>query len=328
LTTFSSRRSFLCSGLIGLRAYSPAFSQNPTFTSNVKIVNISVKVRDSTGAIQSDLRKEDFSLEVDGRPQMIDYFSRPSDLPLNMALLIDKSDSMQTAFDGEVSASAIMIANILKDRKNRACLLSFSGELHLWRTLTSSIQLITSALDNLSRDHTNDGETDLFDAVASVSSNIMKPQYGHKAILLLSDGVDTGSKIDVDQAIAAAQDADVAIYSIQVFDSAQSSLISNDDLFGPNRVELLALQQRLQRKIELGTADLRLLSGRTGGTAYASKNSIPTICRQIQEELQHQYSLGFNLSPESGRPGSHTVRVTTNDPRLRVQTKDGYNLRD
>ncbi|MGA7294138.1 MAG: VWA domain-containing protein, partial [Terriglobales bacterium] len=213
-----------------------------TIAVNVKVVTLPVTVRDKHGKIVRDLTKDDFTLKEDGRPQTIKYFSQDTNLPLTLGLLVDTSRSQTNVLDAERNASHSFVDQMLVQDKDKAFLIHFDYQVELLQDLTPSREKLEAALELLktpdrhssndpnsndpnsndpddsggsgSGSHHHGGGTQLYDAVYLASNELMKKQPGRKALIILSDGVDRGSKTYLDGAIEAAQRADTMVYSI------------------------------------------------------------------------------------------------------------------
>ncbi len=122
---------------------------NPTFSTDVKVVNVFASVRDKEGRIVKDLTKEDFTLLEDGRPQTIRYFSQQTDLPLTLGLLVDTSMSERRMIPIERSASVKFFEQVLRPEKDKAFIIHFDHEIELLEDLTSSREQLEKALDQL-----------------------------------------------------------------------------------------------------------------------------------------------------------------------------------
>ena len=212
-----------------------------TIAVDVKVVTLPVTVRDKHGKIVRDLTKDDFTLQEDGRPQTIRYFSQDTNLPLTLGLLVDTSRSQTNVLDAERNASRSFLDQMLVQPKDKAFLIHFDREVELLQDLTSSREKLQAALELLKtpsdRERSNDpndpsnspsgsgsgshhgGGTQLYDAVFLASNELMKKQQGRKAFIILSDGVDRGSKTYLESAIESAQRADTVVYSIYFADS-------------------------------------------------------------------------------------------------------------
>ena len=200
-----------------------------TMSVNVKVVNLPVTVRDKRGQIVRTLTKDDFLLDEDGHPQTIKYFSQEANLPLTLGLLVDTSLSQRNVLEEERNASRSFLNQMLSEDKDKAFLIHFDREVELLQDVTSSRDKLQKGLDALEarppdRDRSeqpSDGQrrmrrggTLLYDAVFLASDELMKKQQGRKALIILSDGVDRGSKESLEGAMEAAQRADTVVYSI------------------------------------------------------------------------------------------------------------------
>jgi len=187
------------------------------------------------------LGKDDFDLAEDGRPQKILYFSRDTDLPLTLGLLVDTSLSQRDVLSDERRSSYRFLETVLREDRDHAFVIHFDREVELLQDLTASRDKLERALDQLElpqrqqrggypgqgggsapgqggggyprRGQGGPGTT-LYDAILLASDDLMKKQQGRKAIILLTDGVDNGSKVPLSEAIEAAQRADTLVYSI------------------------------------------------------------------------------------------------------------------
>ncbi len=242
LVVFAMIVGVMIVALVAVPGVGPSMqAQEPvaTVAVDVKVVTLPVTVRDKHGKIVRDLTKDDFTLQEDGRPQTIKYFSQETNLPLTLGLLVDTSRSQDNVLDAERNASRSFIDQMLVQPKDKAFLIHFDREVELLQDLTASREKLQSALELLKtssdREHSNDpndpsnspsgsgshrgGGTQLYDAVYLASNELMKKQQGRKAIVILSDGVDHGSKTYLESAIEAAQRADTVVYSIYFADS-------------------------------------------------------------------------------------------------------------
>jgi VWFA-related protein len=243
LASCSTRLTLLGSLFLAL----PLFAQKPvspatapastaaTISVDARLVNLPVVVRDKKGALVQDLTKADFTLQVDGHPQTIRYFDLDSNLPLTLGLLVDVSASQRKVIDDERTASGAFLDEMLTAPPNRApdqaFVIQFARQTELLQDLTPSKPKLQAALkeidtanpddsstndpdDSSSNGHRTHGGTTLYDAVFLASDELMSKQKGRKALIILSDGVDRGSKENLTSAIEAAQRADTILYAI------------------------------------------------------------------------------------------------------------------
>jgi VWFA-related protein len=288
----------------------PARTQDaPTISTNVNLVTLLATVRDRDGRVINNLTANDFELKEDGAAQKIRYFSQESDLPLTIGLLVDTSRSQQGVLAGESGASLKFLDQVLREDKDQAFVVRFDRSVETLQGLTSSHSELSAALDRL----TIPGEfgTQIYSAIREASGDPMRKQAGRKAMILLTDGVAFRDDASINDAIEAAQRADVILYSIRFSDS---------DFRGPLRIAVRAAMK------ERGKLALERMAEETGGVAYeVGKNlTIESIYSQIEEQLRNQYSIGYT-PPRLGPDGKyHKIKLVTRDRNLAVKTRDGY----
>jgi VWFA-related protein len=345
-----SRRILLSAlGLMPALGRLRAQQEKPTFSTGVKVVNLFASVRDKNGTIVKDLTKDDFLLDEDGRAQEIRYFSQESDLPLTLGLLVDTSGSQRRLIEEERSASYRFFEQVLRPEKDVAFVIHFDFEVELLQDLTSSRKLLERALENLeapARQRQQQqrsqqpmpypypgggrrrggpmgggggarpgGGTTLYDAVLLAADELMRKQSGRKALVLLTDGVDTGSKVPLSSAVEAAQRADTMAVSI-LFEDPEAY----GGGFGMGR-----LGGHGPMNMPNGKKVLEQISRETGGRFYevSKKHTLAKVYDEIDEDLRHQYSLGY--SPDHAASGGyHKIHLTTRQKGLVVQTREGY----
>jgi VWFA-related protein len=348
-------------------AQQPAGQTTSTMSVQVNVVNVLATVRDKHGKIVNDLSKEDFTLTEDSRPQTIRYFTRDTDLPLSLGLLVDTSLSQTRVLDKERSASHSFLDQMVREDKDKAFVIHFDREVELLQDFTPSHQKLEAALEQLQAPHfaqtsggnspdpdsgsgrgsgrrgNGGGGTHLYDAVylaTDESDGLMSKQQGRKALIILSDGVDRGSKETLDGAITSAQRADTIVYSILFKDDEG---YGNQGGFGGPRIGMGGggmggpmggggMGRRgggypSQQQRPDGKKILEQISRQTGGRLFevSKKQPIDDIYAQIEEELRNQYSLGY--TPDRGgaaAEGYHKIQLTTNRKDAVVLTREGY----
>jgi VWFA-related protein len=287
----------------------------PTFSTDVRVVNVLATVRDQHGRIIRDLAQADFSVSESGRPQAIRYFSRESDLPLTLGLMVDTSISQQRVIDAERGASMRFLEQVLRESKDHVFLMQFDMTVRTCQDLTSSRRKLEEALafvDTPSRKELRNqygGGTLLYDAVVEASKRIMKNQSGRKALIVLSDGVDTGSEATLTEAIEAALRTDTLIYSILFADPGYYG----GPLFG--RMSGAAGRKALMR-----------LSAESGGGFFevSKKQSIDDAFAILEEELRSQYSLGYVSDVPLRIAEFRKIQLTVDQKGFVVQARDRY----
>lgn len=334
---------------------------------DARLVNLPVVVRDKKGALVQGLTKADFSLQVDGHPQVIHYFDIDTNLPLTLGLLVDTSLSQRNVIDEERNASSAFLDQMLKTPKDQAFVIQFARQVELLGDLTNSHPKLQAALKQIdtpspdsqasSDPDSNDsgdrrgtrrshaGGTALYDAVFLAADELMEKQKGRKALIVLSDGVDRGSKESLNKALESAQRADTIIYAIY-FKGEQSqqqdwSRRGGGGLGGrfpgggypgggypggrggggyPGGPSRGSENQVDGKKI------LRQMSEETGGRLFevSRKLTVAQIYDQIAEELRAQYRLGYTPDQATSAEGYHQVDLTAHRKDLYIQTRDGY----
>lgn len=357
--------ALLAAGLF-LRGQDQAQNQSAPLKVDVRVVNVLATVRDKQGKIMPNLGKDDFVLEEDGRSKVITYFSKETDLPLTLGLLVDTSESQRQVIDQERAASHIFLDAMLREQ-DKAFVIHFDREVELLQDLTSSRDKLTSALNLLEmqrpqlnrnaggrnyqgggggypnggggypggggqnrqggRPQAAAGGTLLYDAVFLAADEVIKKQEGRKALIVLSDGVDHGSRESLETAIMTAQRADALVYSIYFTGGEQNS--SPFSFGGPGsgrrggRGGGRPFPQQ-ESRVD-GKKILERISKETGGRLFevTKKQSLGEIYDSIAEELRNQYNLGYAPAADTA-VGYHTIRLTTKQKDAVVQTREGY----
>lgn len=282
---------------------------------DVEVVNVFASVRDKNGRFINNLTKDDFVLKEDGTQQEIKYFASESNLPLTLGIIFDVSVSQENLIEEEKRSAKAFINSVVGD-KDLAFVISFGPDSRLEQDLTSSKSLLSKSIDRLEvrggvyapvtpgtiPSGTPRG-TVLYDSVYVASKDMLRTPVGRKAIILLTDGVDQGSKVQIEEALREAQLSDVVIYSIFHFDPTFQAFMR-------------------------GTADYDLgkMAKETGGTLFKPKRNqgLSTFFDEIQEQLRNQYSIGYTPNNPKGDRDYHKIDLETKPKGLKVQTRKGY----
>ena len=353
-------------------------STAPTISVDARLVNIPVVVRDKKGALVQNLTKDNFILQVDAHPQVIRYFNVDKDLPLTLGLLVDTSQSQREVLDDERTASSAFLDNMLTGPADRdkAFIVQFAHQTDLLQDVTSSKPKLQAALKQLDspsfsrggsggndsdQDSSSSGSgrghdgmgTTLYDALFLSSDEIMGKQKGRKALIILSDGDDRGSKESLTSSIEAAQRADTIVYAI--YFKGRETGAGRDDQSGrrgggfpggrgggypgggggypggggggypgggqgrqpgntPSHVD--------------GKKVLQRMADETGGRLFevSKKQTVANIYTQIGEELRAQYRLGYTPDEKTASDGYHQIDLSLkSSPKdFVIQTRDGY----
>jgi VWFA-related protein len=271
---------------------------------DVKVVNVLCTVTDNRGALVKDLRQQDFEVRDNGKAQVIRYFARDTDLPLTIALLVDVSGSVRKMLDAEKMTAVEFFREVLRP-KDQAMLTGFSSTVVTWRDFTPSVPLLRDALEGmhavpfkgLPKDGGPMPTTLLYDAVSSTALNKLRDVAGRKAMVVISDGIDIGSRTNLEIAVRNAQTANAIVYTICY----------------PN-------------EHESGCGYLKGLSDPTGGRMFdlAAKKPLSEIFHTIEEELRSQYSLG--IVPDDAAPEGtfRKLQVRVRRGGMHVRARKGY----
>jgi VWFA-related protein len=348
-----------------------------TISVDARLVNLPVVVRDKKGALIQNLTKDDFTLQVDNKPQTIRYFDKDTNLPLILGLLVDTSLSQRSVIDEERSASSVFLDQMLTTPKDQAFIIQFASETELLQDLTSSRPKLQAALkeidtppdtsSNTSNTSSDPNDTSnsssnrrahrgtvLYDALFLASDEIMSKQKGRKALIILSDGGDNGSRENLVRSIEAAQRADTIVYAIYFKGDEPHQTPNNNQRQGrgggmgypgggypgggypgggypggrggyPGGNGGGSNYPPAQRRTD-GKKNLERMVDETGGRLFEIKKNqdVAQIYTQIAEELRAQYRLGYTPSQEASAAGYHQLALSTNQKGLTIQTRDGY----
>lgn len=286
-----------------------------TFSTGVSVVNVFVTVRDGDGHLVRGLTRDDFQLTEDNRVQEIRYFAEQADTPLTIGILFDISGSQRTVIDQQRRASRTFLNQLLRAGTDQAFLAGFNQQVDLLQPLTASREELEAGLARLDVPRDETGRllpraqgTALFGAIAA-AARVLTREQGRKALVILSDGVDTASAATLDQAVEAAQRADTLLYPIRSYDR---------EVFAFN------IATPATENLRAGKRALERLAKETGGGSFEAggAETLAANFERIGEELRNQYSLGF--TPAAGRPGYRKLRVSVQRRGLRVQAREGY----
>jgi VWFA-related protein len=296
----------LAASLVGL---SPVVSAQEApqaiFRSAVEVVTVSAAVRNSKGRVIQDLKKTDFELYDSGTRREIKdvYFG---DSPISLAILLDISGSMAVGGNIERAREAIgMVAANLRDKQDEAALFTFDSKLQQVVGFTSDLQQVRAR----SLEGKPWGITSLFDAIEETARLVGDRANKHRALLVVTDGVDTGSKLTPAQVSGVAALIDVPVYLLTVVNPADHP---------EGEFQVRPTDAKISQQGEL--ADLARWTG--GDLRFASLPShLVEAVRDILTELRFQYLITF----EPGvRPGWHPIEIRTRKRDLTVHARGGY----
>lgn len=357
-------------------------TQVTTLSVTANLVTVPVTVRDNKDHLLRTLTRDDFTLSVDGHPQVIRYFDREDDVPLTLGLLVDVSASQLTVLDNERTASSAFLDDMLQPGRDAAFIVQFGRSADMLADITPSLPKLQAALkkiegaeirpafnngggneptnpgtqtdprDNPSDDSRGNGGGDrggrqgdcggltglgtvLYDAVFLSSDEVLQKvpakSANRKALVLLTDGDDHGSKESLAASIEAAQRADATIYAIYYRGAQQRGAPGVGGLGFPGGRGRGGFPGgggggggRVAQRND-GKKVLERMAEETGGRVFvvSRKETLTVIYAKIAEELRSQYRLGF--TPSNTDDGYHRIAVDVPKQKKPIlQTRNGY----
>jgi len=248
----------------------------PTIKVDVDVVSILASVRDKRNSLVPNLEQKDFTVLEDGKPQPIKYFTRETDLPLTIGLLID------------VSGSQLIAA--MRDLRVSSGVGGFGP---------GPVPTIGQPRGTV-----------LYDAVYLAANEKLKTEVGRKVIVVITDGVDEGSRLPLKEALAEAQKADAVIYSIEYEDPGFYSRGGWGISLGGGA----------------GASALHQLSDETGGHVYRvdRRNTLDVVFKELQDEMRSQYSIGYTPINDKKDGTYRKLDIKLSNKDLKAQARKGY----
>ena len=289
-------------------------------TIETDLANVLFTAVDKNRRFITTIQKEDIRVLEDGQPQEIFVFQRETDRPLSLAILVDVSVSQQLTLEDEKDAARTFVASVVHHAKDEVAVISFSGEATIEQGLTNRLVSVQKALERIeivlpegyisrgivinspARSSTGDddprlGTTAIWDAVWATSEELFSEVKKDKrrAIILITDGVDTSSRLKTDEAIKRAITEEVAVYAVGIGDDINFEGIKK--------------------------SPLRKLAERTGGRAYFPRNNaeLQGSFSQIEQELRSQYLVAYSPSNKNHDGSYRKVEIELVNPELRKQ---------
>ena len=281
-------------------AASPTVGDDETLSVNVDLVNILFTVADRRGKFVTNLRKDDFRVFEDEKPQAITNFSSETDLPLTIALLVDTSGSIRDKLQFEQRAATEFFYSTLQRGKDKAMIISFDSGVDLIQDFTDDPEKLAAAVQKIRAG----GGTSLYDAIYLAVTQKLAGQQGRRVVILITDGDDNSSRISLTETLEAAQKNDVTVYAIST--NSTTSVGSKDQ--------------------ERGDKTLKKFAGETGGKPFfpLKIQDLAGSFVGIRDELRAQYQIGYR--PSNSRPDGtfRKIRVDVADKRFKVRARSGY----
>jgi VWFA-related protein len=296
-----------------------------TLKVNVEVVQLFFNVKDKHGALIPNIPKEEFEIFEDGRQQTIKYFKAESDLPLTLGIMIDTSGSQQRVLDMEKEVGASFLESIVRP-KDEAFVISFDIDITLLQDFTNTVSRLRHALNEakintggvscsggpigpqgpIPCSSSGPRGTALYDAVYLASHDELGHEVGRKAMILLTDGQDEGSRLKIKDAVEAAQKADTICYVL---------LIADRGFYGFGGMGYS------------GESEMKKLTQETGGRVIDVGNKIDKLRKafdDIAAELRSQYDIGYTSTNSNRDGGFRKVEVKTKQGDYKVQARSGY----
>ena len=302
-------RAILCYLCVASLAGGLAFAAAPgQIRVQVNLVNLFATVRDKHKAIVTGLKQDDFQVYEDGQLQEITNFSAESDLPITLGILIDTSGSEYYMLSGEKEAGSRFLARVLR-KGDLAMIMSFDTDVDLLADFTDDRAMLNRAINRAQVNvpvggiiaqgplpSSGTGGTNFYDAVYLAAHDKLSDEAGRKAIVVLTDAEDTGSKLRLEDAIEAAQRTDTVVHILLVAADGGDQTVA------------------------------KRLTDETGGRMIVvrSEKNLEAAFDQISEELRSQYTIGYSPTNKKHDGSYRKVKVETKDKEYSVLTRRGY----
>ncbi len=266
---------------------------------NVDLVVLNATVRDRNGRLVADLTQRDFSVVEDGVAQTLRVFRR-EDIPVTVGLVIDHSGSMRSKLDNVIGAALEFLE--FSNSEDQLFVVNFNETVSFGLPLAMEFTSVPGALKSAILEAPTAGKTALYDAVSMALKRLDFGKRDRNVLLVVSDGADNASRMNLDELLKIAGQSSAMIYAIGVFAAADPD--RNPDV-------------------------LRKLAQATGGEAFFPKElkDLPAVCERIAREIRNQYILGY-VSTNSQQAGTYRrIRVKAkaeSDEKLSVRTRAGY----
>ena len=295
----------------------PEFDENDVVRVSTSLITVPAEVLDRSGRYIGHLKKDDFRIFENGVEQQLAYFASVEQ-PFTVALLLDVSGSTQSQLAAIRTAANSFIKRLRPN--DRLLMISFDGKINI---LTEAVTLTELRKKKLRLDAVNDG-TLLYDTVGFALNQRLASIPGRKAIVLMTDGVDGGSKkASLKQNLRDAEEANVVIYTVQYNTLPQL----------PERLSQIAnlksrelVRNRMIKEYGVGSTYLQFLAERTGGRLFKAETlaDVPQAFDSITDELGRQYSLGYYPTGQAQPGEKRDIKVRTRTPNLVVRARESY----
>jgi len=270
-------------------------------TKRVDVVNIVFTVTDKKGRFVSNLPQNSFQLlDNHQAPQTVEYFQQQSNLPLRVALLVDLSDSIRGRFKFEQDAASVFLKKVLRPGKDEAFVIGFDQHVHVIHDTSGDVRKLSSAIHHMNAG----GNTALYDAIIRASNKLRATSNGtitRKAIILITDGMDTASKSNLNDAVQAAERAEAVVYVLSTNDLRENPHPKGDQVLA-----------------ELATP--------TGGHILPAReeSELKYGFSHIEKALRSQYAMGYHPADFRSDGAFRAIEINAQNSDLKVQCRRGY----
>jgi VWFA-related protein len=277
----------------------PAATPGYTFRHDVPEVRLQFTVADERGRLVRDLTASDVEVFDDqSQVKRFSDFERDDNLPLQLGMVLDTSDSVKRVLPQEKRAAADFLDRVMRPQTDVAYVMAAAGEVKTWQNSTTNRQELVDAIDRLKEPGWG---TRIFDALYSACSQTSENAEGknlHRAIIVLTDGYDTDSLHTFHDVIAAAERSEIQVYPLTIHST---------------------------KVVTRGDRVLSYLAQSTGGRFYVANSAkdLDSTFAEIEQDLRTQYYVSF--PPQEATPGYHSLRVAVRSPRkLEIHARQGY----
>jgi Ca-activated chloride channel family protein len=293
----------------------PEIDEDDVVKVSTSLITIPAEVVDRSGRYAANLRKEDFHIYENGVEQQLSYFASVEE-PFTVALLLDVSGSTQSQLQAIRTAANTFISRLR--RNDKLLIIAFDGKMNI---MTEAVTFAELRQKKMRLDALNDG-TLLYDTVGFTLNQRLAAIKGRKAIVLLTDGVDYGSKRwSLKQNLRDAEESDVMIYPVH-YNTLPQLPERLSRVTDPKQRE--KMQSKLTKEYAVGSTYLKAMADKTGGRMYETDNlvDVPRAFSMITEELGRKYSLGYYPKGQVKQGETRTIKVRVNN--FVVRAKDSY----
>lgn len=293
--------------------------EDQTIKLDTKLVNVLFSVQDKQNKYINDVAENEVEILENGQPQTIFTFKKEFDLPLTLALLIDVSGSERYTLPLLKDAGGQFIDSVIRSGKDTAAVIKFEGEATVMQGLTSNPARVRRALEEISfiapppggvfggptppiNGGSRQGGTSMFDSIVATSADLLAREPGRKTIIIMTDGVDTTSRLKIGDAIDEALRAEVVVYAIGIGDPG----------FGG-----------------VNEGALKRICESTGGRAVFPKGprDLDKAFAQLEQDLRQQYLLAYEPKNEAADGAFRKIEIrlpARKDKEIKIRHRKGY----